>query len=190
MMAMQWQGLKFPVIILAFVLGLALAFGGQWAYKQYNINQPLNKVLAENKLVAEFKVEEDSTYPIIKVKLSKDANNLMEAYQELSQLTDDVMGNTQYELQLMNESDSSLDKAYYESHHVIYQAQVTGNFPDVLKVVQENSKKQGAEGRVFVDQSNIYVQISKPDGHFLNKIIPRTTNSIAGQGGGQIVKGN
>lgn len=187
-MAMQWQGLKLPVIFLAFVLGLALAFGGQWAYKQYNFNQPLNKVLAENKLVAEFKVEEDPAYPIIKVKLSKDSKNLMEAYQELYQITKDVMGNTPYELQLMNDSDSSLEEAYYESHHVIYQAQVNGNFPEVLEVVQKNSKKQGAEGKVFVDQNNIYVQITKPDGHFLYKVIPRTITS--GQGGGQVVKGN
>ncbi|SHE42111.1 hypothetical protein SAMN02745133_00421 [Desulforamulus putei DSM 12395] len=189
---MQWHGLKLPVIFLAFVCGLALTFGGQWAYKKYNYQQPLNKVLAENKLVEDYKVEENSTKTVVKVKLSKNANNLMEAYQEINQLTGKVMGKTPYQIELVSASDPSLDQAFYESHHVIYQAQVAANFPEVASKVREAARKQGAEGKVFVDQNNIYIQMTKPDGHFLHKVIPRQIPGevVFWQGGAGVAKRN
>lgn len=182
-MAMQWQGLKLPVIILAFVLGLVLAFGGQWAYKQYNYQQPLNKILAENKQVEEFKVVDGVNERIIQVTLSKKASNFMEAHQELNQLIKDVLGKTPYRLEILSASDPSLEQAYYEIHHVVYQAQVTGNFPEVLNTVQVVAKNHGAEGKVFIDQNNIYIQMIKPEGHNLYKIIPRYTELNSLQGG-------
>ncbi|MEW6065339.1 hypothetical protein P378_09820 [Desulforamulus profundi] len=189
---MQWHGLKLPVIFLAFVCGLALAFGGQWAYQEYNFQKPLNKVLAENKLVEDFKVEENSTKSVVKVKLSKDTVNLMDAYQEINQLTGQVMGKTPYQLEFVSETDPSLDQAFYESHHVIYQSQVAGNFPEVALKVQEAARKQGAEGKVFVDQNNIYIQITKPDGHYLHQVIPRQIPGevVFWQGGANVAKRN
>lgn len=191
-MAMQWHGLKLPVIFLAFTCGLALAFGGQWAYQEYNFQQPLNKVLAENKLVEDFKVEEEPTHSVVKVKLSKDANNLMEAYQEINQLTGKVMGKTPYQLEFISQSDTSLDQIFYESHHVIYQAQVAGNFPEVARKVQEAARKQGAEGKVFVDESNIYIQITKPNGRYLYKIVSRQIpgEMVFWQGGAKVAQRN
>lgn len=189
-MAMQWHGLKLPVIFLAFVCGLAIAFGGQWLYKEYNYQQPLNKVLAENKLVENYKVIQEGNKLLVKVKLSKDADNLMYAYQELNQLTGEVTGKTPYVLEIASEQDTTLEQVFYDSHHVIYQAQVIGNFPDVVNKVKENAVKHGAEGKVYVDQNNIYIQLTKPEGYYLNKIIPRQNLSGSWQGGGQVAKGN
>ncbi|AEF94312.1 hypothetical protein Desca_1457 [Desulfotomaculum nigrificans CO-1-SRB] len=189
---MQWHGLRLPVVFLAFVCGLILAFGGQYVYKEYIFQQPLNEILAENKLVDEFKVDNDTQIPVIKVKLANNHVSLMEAYQQLNQSVGQVMNKKPYELEFISNSDASLDQAFYESHYVIYQAQVAGNFPDVAAKVKQAAAKQGAEGKVFVDENNIYIQMYKPDGHYLNKVIPRqnTLNGVTLQGGGQIAKGN
>lgn len=190
---MQWHGLKLPVIFLAFVFGLALAFGGQWGYKEFIFEKPLNKVLAENKLVENFKVEEKGTQSVVKVTLSKEAPNLMNAYQELNQLTGEVIGKKPYDLEITSKPDNSLEQAYYQSQYVIYQAQVAGNFPEVVQKVQESANKYGAAGKVYVDQNNIYIQMTKSDGYYINKIIPRQGGSdlyATSQGGGQGAKGN
>ncbi|AEG60196.1 hypothetical protein [Desulforamulus ruminis] len=190
---MQWHGLKLPVIFLAFVCGLALAFGGQWGYQEFTFQKPLNKVLAENNLVKDFKVEEKENRSVVQVTLSGNEGNLMTAYQELNQLTSQVMGKKPFVLEIVSNPDPSLEQAYYESHFVIYQAQVAGNFPEVARKVEETAQKYGAEGKVYVDEHNLYIQISEPDGHYLNKIIPRYggQDQIATlQGGGPVAQGN
>lgn len=189
---MQWHGLKVPVIFLTFVIGLALVFGGQWVYQQYNFQQPLNKVLVNKELVKDFSITEDASQPLIKVELSKDAANLMMAYQELNQLIGEVMGKKRYQMEILSQSDAVLDQVFYESHHVIYQAQVIGNFPQVAQKVEETARKQGVDGKVFIDETNIYLQLTKPDGHYLYKIIPRHDYSsvVTTEGGGQVAKRN
>lgn len=187
---MQWNGLKLPIIFLAFVFGLAIAFGGQWAYHEYSFQQPLNKVLAENKLVEEFHVDQDKPVAIVKIKLAKDTKNLMEAHQQLQELTSQVMGTKPFQLEFISNSDTSLEEIFYDSHHVIYEAQVMGNFPEVADRVQQAAHQQGAEGKVYVDQNNIYIQITKNDGHYLHKVIPRQNSEVTGQGGGQIAQRN
>lgn len=187
-MAMQWQGLKIYIVLLSFVCGLGLAFGGQMIYKKYIYQQPLNKVLADNKLVEEFTVDNNSNQSVVKVKLSKDANNLMTSYQEINGLTAKVMGKTPYVLEIVNNSDKDLEEVFFESHYVIYQAQSMGNFPEVARQVEESSAKYGVDGKVYIDQDNIYIQLSKADGHYMNRIIPR--NSMTLQGGAHVAKGN
>ncbi|MEG6521738.1 hypothetical protein [Desulfotomaculum sp. 1211_IL3151] len=189
---MQWHGLKVPVIFLTFVIGLALVFGGQWVYQQYNFQQPLNKLLENKELVKDFTIKEDSSQSLIKVELSKDAGNLMMAYQELNQLISEVMGKKEYQIEILSQSDAVLDQVFYESHHVIYQAQVIGNFPEVSQKVEVAAQKQGVEGKVFIDEINIYLQLTKPDGHYLYKIIPRHDDRkvVTTEGGGQVAKRN
>ncbi len=188
---MQWSSLKLPIVLLAFVFGLAIAFGGQWAYQEYNFQQPLNKALAEDKLVKEFTIDQSKPVAMVKIKLVKDTKNLMSAYQELQELTSQVMGKKPFQLELISQSDDSLEAVFYDSHHVIYQAQVTGNFPEVAARVEQAAHKQGAESKVYVDQNNIYVQLTKKDGHYLHKVIPRHDFAeLASQGGGKIAQGN
>ncbi|ABO50445.1 conserved hypothetical protein [Desulforamulus reducens MI-1] len=189
---MQWHGLKLPVIFMTFVLGLALVFAGQWAYKEYSYQQPLSKVLAENELVEDFTIKEGTSKSLVKVELSKDTSNLMVAYQEINQLINEVMGQKHYQIKFMSKSDNALNQAFYESHHIIYQAQVMGNYPEAAQKVEEAARKQGAEGKVFVDENNIYIQFSKTDGHYLYQIIPRQDHgkTVTTQGGGQIAERN
>ncbi|CCO09392.1 hypothetical protein [Desulforamulus hydrothermalis] len=189
---MQWHGLKLPVIFLAFVCGLVLAFGGQWAYQKYNYQQPLNKMLAENNLVDEYMIEESANQTVVKVKLSKNANNLMTAYQEINYLTNKLMGKTPYRIELVSAPDASLEQAFDECQFVIYQAQIAANFPEVASLVTAAASRQGASGKVFVDENFIYIQLTKPDGHFLHKVIPRQIPAqvVIWQGGAGIVKRN
>ena len=186
---MPWNGLRLPIVFFAFIFGLAIAFGGQWAYQEYSFQQPLNKVLAENKLVEEFTIDQDQPVAMVKITLA-DTQNLMEAYESLQGLTSQVMGNKPFQLELISKPDASLEEAFYASHHVIYQAQVNGNFPEVAAKVQQAAQKEGAEGKVYVDQNNIYVQLTKNDGHYLYKVIPRQDSSKVGQGGDQIAQRN
>ncbi|AQS59303.1 hypothetical protein [Desulforamulus ferrireducens] len=188
---MSWNGLKLPVIFLSFIFGLAIAFGGQWVYQEYTLQQPLNKVLAENKLVEEFTVDQDKPVAMVKITLTKDVKNLMEAYAELQTLTGQVMGKKPFQLELVSKPDTALEEVFYASHHVIYQAQVNGSFPEVAARVQQAAQQQGAEGKVYVDQNNIYIQLTKADGHYLYKVIPRQDSIHAtAQGGGQIAQRN
>ncbi|RYD05413.1 hypothetical protein N752_08700 [Desulforamulus aquiferis] len=109
---MQWHGLKLSIVCLAFVGGLALAFGGQIVYKEFIFQQPLNKVLGGNQIVEDYTVLNNSSQSVVKVKLSKEAPDLMTSYQEIAQLTNEVMGKTPYVLEIESEPNSALENAF------------------------------------------------------------------------------
>ena len=110
--------------------------------RRYSYQQPLSKVLAENELVEDFTIKEGTSKSLVKVELSKDTSNLMVAYQEINQLINEVMGQKHYQIKFMSKSDNALNQAFYESHHIIYQAQVMGNYPEAAQKVQEAARKQ------------------------------------------------
>ncbi|GAB6157555.1 hypothetical protein JCM39194_07550 [Desulfotomaculum varum] len=189
---MRWHGLKLPVVFLAFVCGLVLAFGGQWAYQKYNYQQPLNQMLAKSNLIDEYTLEKHDDQTVVKIKLSKNANNLMTAYQEIDQILSNLMGKTPYRIELISVPDASLEEAFYECQFIIYQAQVAANFPEVAAQVTASATRHGASGKVFVDENFIYIQLTKTDGHFLHKVIPRQIPAevVLWQGGAGSVKRN
>lgn len=190
---MQWQGLKLPVIFLAFICGLAIAFGGQWLFKEYSYQQPLQKILVNNKQIKSYHIDDQGAVTNIKLQLTDNTADLRETYRQVNQSIGRVLGNHPYHLELANNPDAGLKQLYYNSQYAIYQAQAAGTFPEMDQVIQAQAKKFGVQAKVFVDMDNIYIQLQKPDGHYYYQIIPRNnpvSNGLALRGGAQFAQGN
>jgi len=167
---MQWHGLRIHIILLALLVGLGMFFGFRWLYNKLSFEEPLAAALKANKTVASFEIEHNQPVKIL-VHLAPTAN-LKEAYQELQQEVQSVLGNRQFALQLADNRDEKLGQVFYYSQFAVYEAIKRGNYLEMIQFIEEESRKIGATSSVFLDQDNIYMQLQL-DGHYLYEIIPR-----------------
>ena len=169
---MQIKGIKIYAVIAAILITLAVLLTIQFVYQKYNVEQPLFKLYSQTKLVQGVKLEQKDN--AVKVILDvKKTENLQQAYQELTDYTGQIMGATKFTVELKDKRTKALEEAYYQSQFVIYEALAKGNFTKMADVIKQNAGKVGAEGLVFIDNNNIYVEFIK-DNNYLYKIIPRT----------------
>jgi len=182
---MPWNNLNFKMIIVAFVVGLVLLFGGQYVYLKYGFNQPVRQALADNPAVAGYTLDEQGPEPVISVHLKR-TDNLQESYRELKQEIDRSMRGRPYQLIIKDERDDSLEEVFYNSQFIIYQAIAQGGFQEMADEVRARARAANAEARIYLDSEYVYVQMENEHG-FLAEIIPRQTGGnglLVTNGGG------
>ncbi|OAT86691.1 hypothetical protein [Desulfotomaculum copahuensis] len=169
---MQWHGWRIPVVLLAMLAGLGVFLGAQWLYNKYSYQEPLAGVLKQNPAVASFAVHRREPVLRVAVRL-KPVNNLMDTYQGLQKSIRGVLGDKEFKLEIEDDRDSQLNEAYYYSQFAVYEAVARGNYREMADYIAAHAAKVGASARIFLDQDNIYLQMSHGR-HYLYQVIPRT----------------
>lgn len=173
--------MRITIVIVALAVGLAVLLGGQWAYNKFIYHDPLDQVLEETGLVEDYSVDYDGDVLVVRVKLNP-ADNFMEKYQELDNTVCRVMNQRGYRIEIVDNPDHELEKAYYNSQFVIYEAITKGNFREMANIVHDNAGKVGGRARIYVGPHNVYLQMDRGECH-LFKVIPRSIGgSMEGAG--------
>lgn len=185
---MQIKGIRVNVVIVAIVATLAVLLTIQFLYQKYDVEQPLFKLYSQTKLVKRAPKIEQKGNTVNVILDVKKTDNLMTAYQDLNNYTEQVMGGTKFTIQLRDNRSKPLADAYYQSQFIIYEALAKGDFSRMADVIQQNAVKAGANSKVYIDNDNIYVEFLKGS-NYLYEIIPRKTdvqvNTTDGLGSGQ-----
>lgn len=178
---MQIKGLRIYIVIAAVAVTLGILLTIQFFHQKYKVEQPLFKLYSQTKLVNDVKLEEKGNAVTVVLDV-KETDNLRKAYHDLNNYTREIMGDTDYTIELKDKRSKTLEKAYYESQFIIYEAIAKGDFTRMAEVIQKNADKVGAQAMIFIDEKNIYVEFLK-DGSYLYEIIPRQQKSQAGLAG-------
>lgn len=169
---MQIKGLRIYVIVAAIIVTLAVLLTIQFIYQKYDVEQPLFKLYSQTKLVEKApRLEQKGSVLVVMLDVKK-TDNLRQAYRDLVNYTEQVMGNTKFTIEMKDNRTGELESAYYQSQFIIYEALTKGDFSRMAEVVQQNARKVGAESLVFIDNDNIYVEFIKGD-NYLYEIISR-----------------
>lgn len=185
---MQIKGFRVYVILAAIVITLAVLLTIQYVYQKYDVEQPLFKLYSQTKLVEKVPVLEQKGNMVKVILDVKKTDNLRQAYLDLNSYTEQVMGNSEFLIVLKDKRTKELEKAYYQSQFIIYEALSKGDFSRMDQVIRQNAANVGAEALIFIDSENVYVEFLKGD-DYLYEIVPRkaqTNNSAAGQRGSDI----
>ena len=185
---MQIKGFRVYVILAAIVITLAVLLTIQFVYQKYDVEQPLFKLYSQTKLVEKEPVLEQKGNSVKVILDVKKTDNLRQAYLDLNSYTEQVMGNTDFSIVLKDNRTKELEKAYYQSQFIIYEALSKGDFSRMDQVIQHNAANVGAEALIFIDSKNVYVEFLKGD-NYLYEIVPReaqTKNGAADQMGSGI----
>jgi len=169
---MQWQGIKIHVVALALVIALAAFLGAHWIYNSLNFKEPLKKELDANTLVTGYQIEDSGTgWYQVSVAMKK-TENLMLAYHRIDDAVKEVMGSKQYVIKLDDQRDEQLVNLYYQGQFAVQEALMQGNFRDMADELNELADGAGVESKVFIDENNIYWQMSHGQ-YYLYEVVPR-----------------
>jgi len=167
-----WHGLRIKAILVALGIGLICLFGGQFLYEKYGYQQALYQALAKQPQVADFVVSTENGQLVVTVRL-RAPGNLMLTYQELKRLTGEALGNRPFTLKIADNRDAVLEEVFYRSQFAIYQALAQGSFREMEREVSRYAQAAGAEARIYIDNENLYVTLTRGD-HFLAAVICRS----------------
>jgi len=168
---MAWRDLRIPVVLLVLLVSLSAFWGVRWLYNRYSIEEPLARYLESSQLVQSFEINRRWQVVRVTVNLAP-AENLKDTYREITQGIQAVLDGRPFELQLQDNRDEQLKRAFYYSQFAVYEAITKGNYREMIKDVDQRAKEIGASAYVFLDQDRVYLQM-KRNGHYLYEVIPR-----------------
>lgn len=185
---MKWSGLHIPIIVISLLGGLLLFFGGQFLYNKYNVEKPLVELISNNSAVSNVEMQKNATGIKIEVDLKDTVTNIAEVHEELYQAASGILGQQPFKLEFEDNPDQELEQVWRQTQYYVHQAIMLGNFPEMAKNIQGLATAEDVQSLVYVTGSNIYIQLTKEDGHNLIKIVPRQNLMMTGQvapGGGE-----
>jgi hypothetical protein len=193
-MTMQWHGLRVQIIILSLIGGLLLFFGGQFLYNKYNVEKPLEELINDNQYVQQVAIEKTAGITYLEVKLKNEDVNIAELYEELYLQTGNLLKNETFEIKFVDKPDKQLNDLWQSNQYYVYQAIMQGNFPEMVDNIVKTAADANIKAEVYVNNENVFVQLTKENGSNLLRIVPRqnfmVTGQVANMGGVAGVKRN
>ncbi|MCL5058609.1 MAG: hypothetical protein M1130_11610 [Actinobacteria bacterium] len=183
---MQWNGIKVHIVVLALLVGLGCLWGGQWAFKRFNYERPLARVLSENKDIASYSIVSEGPEPEVEVTL-KQVDSLQDTYRNIQQSVDSAVSGKTVKITVKDNRDQVLDNVYRDARLAAYEALDRGNYLEMGGYIQRRASGEGARARVSLDGERLYIQMDHGD-KYLYEIIPRTggaEDSASDSGGGR-----
>lgn len=191
---MKWNGLRIPIIIASILIGLLIFFGGQFLYNKYNVEKPLEELINNNDAVSDVHMKKDVSGIYLEVELKKGVTNVAEVYEELFQDASAILGRQPFKLTFKDNPDAKLTEVWRQSQYYVHQAIMQGNFPEMAKKITDIAEGEGLNAKVDVTESNVYIQLTKEDGHNIIAVVARqnfmVTGRVAQGGGDAVVKRN
>lgn len=169
---MQIQGVRIPLVLMFFALGLAALLGLGQLYRYSRVDQPLIKFYKARSDVRDFKVSAREGHIELTVKLGPVAN-LRETYTALEKGTQEILDAQPFAIRIQDNRNDRLVDDYYKLHLTLQEGLATGQFSDMATRLQEQAKRLGLdEAKVFLDTQYLYVQLRRGN-HYLYELLPR-----------------
>ncbi len=182
---MQLQGVRLPLVLIFFAVGLAALLGLSHLYRYSRVDQPLTRFYESRKDVRDFRVAARDGHIELKVKLAP-VVNLRETYLALEKGAQEILETQSFILDIQDNRDSRLVDDFYKLHLTLQEALATGRFSDMSQELQKQAKGLGLdEAKFFVDTRFLYVQLKRGD-RYLYELLPRIEDSANRPGAFQV----
>lgn len=166
---------------VALIITVTLLYIGQAIWQNYAVDLPLDKALHDVTGVEKVTWDDNSDMnDVISIYVTLGGiTNLQSTYEELSEKIEKTLKGNEFSLEIKDNRTTELDQAYYEIHYYIQKAIVDGDFPLLEEKVVEKASASGAAAKVYVDEQNIYLQMTKGNSS-LYEVVVRHSDRIGG----------
>ncbi|NLC11656.1 MAG: hypothetical protein GX767_05320 [Firmicutes bacterium] len=175
------KDIKWPVVIISFVLTLAaLYFINNWRISHL-IDEPLKKSLEANPQVKSVEMLKRNDTVVFTVQLTN-VSDFKATYNDLRSEIENFIGDKEYHLFFQSNDDgnddNNLSRFYNEIHLFLYEAARTGNYIVAKEELAQIAHEMGIINYQFqVDEKRIYFFAEK-DGSILCKTIELEENRV------------
>ncbi len=167
-----------PVIVIALISFVVLS-GGWWAYRQYNVVNPLKDSLGHISGVQNVQVDTGNPY-VITIKLGR-VSDLQSTYQTILKAVSSVLGDPlSVTVNIQDNRNQVLNNAYEALQPILAEGIAQGSYTEMISKAQQTAQQLHVDARITMDDQNIYLQLEQGS-HYLYYVRPYTT---PGQGGG------
>ncbi|MCW3490806.1 hypothetical protein [Dethiobacter alkaliphilus] len=174
------KNLKWPVIVLAFVVTLALGVGGVYLRQHQMVDEPLFQRLSEYEPVQAVDLHKDGNQQVVVVTLDY-VDDFGYIHRRLKAEIVDLLGENGFRLEIRDGRDPRLETAFSAVNLALYEGEQRGNFTEMGQQVEAALADLGiAEHKIMVDNENIYLQIRQDDA-YLYEIIERGNRGKEGE---------
>ena len=174
------KNLKWPIIIVAFVVTLALAVGGVYLRQRQMVDEPLFQRLSEYEPVQAVDLHKDGNVQVVVVSLDY-VDDFGSIHRELTEEIGDLLGPDRFRLEIRDGRDQALETAFSDVHLALYEGEHRGNFTEMGGQVAATLQSLGiADHKIMVDNENIYLQIRHGDA-YLYEIVERGNRGKEGE---------
>ncbi|MGE5508751.1 MAG: hypothetical protein ACM3RP_09765 [Chitinophagales bacterium] len=184
---MQIKGLKVEVIFLAFLLTIALVFGGQWLLGRYQVERPLLASARKVDGVKDARLEPVDGRMNLVVTMGP-ARDFRASHDRLLELLDLAYGRDAGKVVVHDNRTAKLTGALYEMNFALQEGLATGRFTEMRAAVVKEAHADGlATPYLWVDADRIYLGL-KDKNHVLYDVVerkPANTTAVAQEGSDQ-----
>jgi len=158
--------------VIALAVTVATLVAGQLMWQKYAVARPLDSGLQGIAGVTAATWEENKNGDItINITLGG-VDNLAKTYGEIGDTAKRILGRRPARVILADNRTPELEALYYSLHYHLQEAIFTGNFSTMADHVDAKARAAGAQANVYVDDRNVYLQLSKA-GAALYAVVPR-----------------
>lgn len=167
--------------LFALIITIAGLYIGQALWQNYAVDMPLDKALSEIEGVEKVTWNNGKKVnSIVGIEVTiGDTANIKSTYDEMTKKIKETLKEKEYRLVIKDNRTTELEQVYYDINNHIQKAVMDGDFPLLSEKVADKAEKVGASGKIYVDEHNIYLQLSKSGGT-LYSITARNTAIIGG----------
>lgn len=169
---MNLQNLRWPVMIAATAVTLAVLVGAGFLVKSQTVEEPLRAVYANAAAVENSTIERQGDTYQIKVKF-KDVPDFAPAFIQLHAETEKLLKQAPFEIVVEDQRNPKLDQAFRRVNLFVQEALATGQFSAMADRVEAEAAKAGLTARLEVDNHRVFVQMKDGDS-YLYSVAERT----------------
>jgi len=160
---MKYINIKLLKGFFALIITVAGLFIGQALWQNYAVDAPLDKALSGIEGVEKVTWHNGKNVnSIVDIDISLgDIANIKKTYDEITEKAEETLKEKEYTVSIKDSRTPELEQIYYDINNHIQKAVMDGNFPLLDEEVHEKAKEIGASAKVYVDEHNIYLQLSK-----------------------------
>jgi hypothetical protein len=167
-----------PVILIA-LISFAVLSGGWWAYRQYNVVNPLKDSLGQISGVQNVQVETGNP-AVITIKLGR-VSDLQSTYLTISKAVRSILGDPQsVTVTIEDNRTQDLNSAYEALVPILQEGVAHGSFTEMITKAEQMAQQLHMDARITMDEHNIYIQLEQGS-HYLYQVMSYT---LLRQGGG------
>ncbi|HHW10345.1 MAG TPA: hypothetical protein GXX29_10255 [Firmicutes bacterium] len=163
---------RIHIILLAFVVTLALSFGGGRLYYQMRVADPLLQEIQGQPGVAEAMVVSSGKTKDIVV-IPETGADLIEVYNNVEKLGQTRLGSSFREVKIQDNRSAELSEVLYRIHFHVYEGIATGMFTTMKEEIDTVVAGESlTDYKVVVTLGRVFIHLENGE-HMLFEVIPR-----------------
>lgn len=159
-------------ILVTLVLSVSLLFGGWYAYRQYAVDQPLNKIITGHNGVNDAKFTVDRSEVNVELDLQAGAN-VADIVKQIETQGKSIIANRTLNINFKDHSSAKLDQLWGQTLFTVAQAMENKQYTEIVSAMKNiEQANENVTATAVIDDTNVYVTLSDGN-HSKYVILPR-----------------